>query len=338
MKPLLRVLGGERADPPPVWLMRQAGRYLPEYRALRAEAGGFLNMVYAPERAVEITMQPIRRFGMDGAILFSDILIVAHAMGQDLTFVEGEGPRLRPTLDKAALESLTPALEHFEPVWETVRRLPPLLPSHTALIGFAGSPWTVASYMVAGEGDRDPARLMAFTEPQRFGALIDAIVDTTVHYLSGQIMAGAEAVKLFDSWSGALAHEEFARWVIAPTRAIVERLKALHPDTPIIGFARGAGSNLAHYARESGVDCVAIDETIAPAYADEVLPRGMPVQGNVDNLALVAGGNALDDAVRQVIDAFRGRPHILNLGHGCVPQTPIAHVEQLLAVARMAAA
>ena len=334
MKPLLRVLGGERTDPPPVWLMRQAGRYLPEYRALRAEAGGFLNMVYAPERAVEITMQPVRRFGMDGAILFSDILIVAHAMGQDLSFVEGEGPRLRPTLDKAALESLTPAMEHFEPVWETVRRLPPLLPPHTALIGFAGSPWTVASYMVAGEGDRDPARLMAFTEPRRFGALIDAIVDATVHYLSGQIRAGAEAVKLFDSWSGALAHEEFTRWVIAPTRAIVERLKALHPDTPIIGFARGAGSNLARYASESGVDCVAIDETIAPTYADEVLPRGMPVQGNIDNLALVAGGEALDGAVRRVIDAFRGRPHILNLGHGCVPQTPIAHVDQLLAAAR----
>lgn len=330
MKPLLAVLKGERHDPPPVWLMRQAGRYLPEYRALRQEAGGFLNMVYVPERAVEITVQPIRRFQMDGAILFSDILVVAHAMGQDLRFVEGEGPRLSPTLDKAGLEALTPEHGRFAPVWETVRRLAATLPAETTLIGFAGSPWTVASYMVAGEGDRDPARLMAYAETERFGRLIEAIVDATVEYLSGQIAAGAEAVKLFDSWSGALAHDQFHRWCIEPTRAIVERLKAAHPETPIIGFPRGAGANIVAYAVHTGVDALAIDETIDPADAHEALPAGLPVQGNIDNLALVAGGAALDAAVDRCVEAFRGRPHIVNLGHGCVPHTPIPHVEQLL--------
>jgi uroporphyrinogen decarboxylase len=332
--PLLDVLRGERRDPPPVWLMRQAGRYLPEYRALRTEAGGFLNMVYVPERAEEITLQPIRRFHMDGAILFSDILVVAHAMGQDLTFVEGEGPRLKPTLDHAALESLTPAHARFEPVWETVRRLSRSLAPEVTLIGFAGSPWTVASYMVAGEGDRDPARILAYSDPVRFGRIIGAIVDATVDYLSGQIAAGAEAVKLFDSWAGALASDEFDRWVVAPTRTIVEQLKSKHPATPIIGFPRGAGAGIVRYAHETGVDALAIDETIDPADAHEALPAGLPVQGNVDNMALVAGGSALDAAVDRCVAALRGRPHIVNLGHGCVPQTPIAHVEQLLARVR----
>lgn len=330
-KPLLAVLAGELRDPPPVWLMRQAGRYLPEYRALRAEAGGFLNMVYAPEIAAEITLQPIRRFSMDGAILFSDILVVAHAMGQDLTFVEGEGPRLKPTLDRAEVDALTPDWTRFDAVAGTVARLAAELhDTPVALIGFAGAPWTVASYMVAGEGEREPARIQAFAEPHRFGLLIDRIVDATVDYLSRQIMAGAEAVKLFDSWSGALAHDQFMRWSVEPTRAIVERLKALHPDTPIIGFPRGAGANLIAYAVETGVDAVAIDETINPEDADEALPKGMPVQGNVDNMALVAGGDALDAAVDRCVAAFRHRPHIVNLGHGCVPQTPIAHVERLL--------
>ncbi len=332
--PLLAVLKGERRDPPPVWLMRQAGRYLPEYRALRAEAGGFLNMVYVPERAVEITLQPIRRFGMDGAILFSDILVVPHALGQELSFVEGEGPQLAPPLADGDLSWLKDTPCRLDPVYETVRRLRARLDPAVTLIGFAGAPWTVATYMVAGEGEREPARRLAYARPEAFAALIERLVHATIAYLKAQIEAGAQAVQLFDSWSGALAADQFDRWVIEPTARIVEALHAVRPGVPVIGFPRGAGDKLARYAAATGVDAVGIDETIDPDWAHGVLPPGLPVQGNVDNLALVAGGAALERAVRRCLEAFRHRPHIFNLGHGCVPQTPIEHVHALVAQVR----
>ncbi len=332
---LLAVLNGERQAIPPVWFMRQAGRYLPEYRALRAEKGGFLALVYDSDAAAEITLQPIRRFGFDGAILFSDILIVPHAMGQTLTFTAGEGPQLAPPLANARLEDLSTAPHHLDAIYETVRKVAAALPGETTFLGFAGAPWTVATYMVAGEGSRDQAaaRLMAYREPQRFSALIDAIVDVTVDYLAGQVAAGAHAVQIFDSWSGSLAPDEFDRWVIAPTRAIVERLKARAP-VPIIGFPKGAGGHLPRYARETGVDAVGLDETVDPVWADAVLPKGLPVQGNLDPLLLLAGGDALPGAVRRIREALGARPHVFNLGHGIDKETPIAHVEAALAAIR----
>ena len=329
-KPLLAVLQGERIDPPPVWLMRQAGRYLPEYRATRAAAGGFLNMVYAPETAAEITLQPLRRFPIDGAILFSDILVVPHALGQDLRFVEGEGPRLAPRLDEADAPLALKAAQ-FEPVYETVRQVRAALPERVTMLGFAGAPWTVATYMVAGEGERDPARRMAYAEPERFGRLIDLLVAATAQYLVGQIRAGAEAVQIFDSWSGALAADEYARWVIRPTAALVERVKAAAPGVPVIGFPRGAGAKILDYALGTGVDALGLDETIEPAWADAVLPRGLAVQGNIDNMALLAGGEALRGATARAMEAFRSRPHVVNLGHGVVPPTPVEHVAALVA-------
>ncbi|QYE36703.1 uroporphyrinogen decarboxylase [Polymorphobacter sp. PAMC 29334] len=334
--PILAVLGGEHLDPPPMWLMRQAGRYLPEYRALRAEKGGFLALVYDSVAACEITLQPIHRFGLDAAILFSDILIVPHAMGQDLTFGVGEGPRLMPALLDGAFDSLIPAPERFAPIYDTVRRVKAALSPETALIGFAGSPWTVATYMVAGQGSKDHeiARRLAYRDPSAFGALIDRIVAVTVDYLSGQIDAGAQTVQLFDSWSGSLAPSEFERWVIAPTAAIVGRLMVRHPDIPIIGFPKGAGAKLAAYAAETGVDAVGLDETVDPAWADAMLPPGMPVQGNIDPLALITGGETLKASVARIRAAFDERPHILNLGHGILQDTPIAHVEALLDMVR----
>ncbi len=334
--PLLAVLHGDRIDPPPVWLMRQAGRYLPEYRALRAAKGGFLELVYDSVTAAEITLQPVRRFDMDAAILFSDILIVPHAMGMGLSFGVGEGPRLTPPLLDGDFEALTPALSHFAPIYDTVRRVAAALPPATALIGFAGSPWTVATYMVAGAGSKDQAeaRRLAYRDPAAFQALIDRIVHVTVDYLSGQIEAGAQTVQLFDSWSGSLAPAEFERWVIAPTADLVGRLMVRHPDTPIIGFPKGAGAKLAAYAAETGIDAVGLDETIDPAWADAMLPPGMPVQGNIDPLALISGGAALRESIARIRAAFESRPHILNLGHGILPDTPVAHVEQLLALVR----
>jgi len=334
VSPLMAVLNGERRDPPPVWIMRQAGRYLPEYRRTRAEAGGFLNMVYRPETAAEITLQPIRRFAMDGAILFSDILIVAHALGQDLTFVEGEGPRLAPVLAMGEVDTLVPHLAHFDPIYATVARVRAALGPETTLIGFAGAPWTVATYMVAGEGSREEARVLAYTDPVAFGRLIDAIVDTTIEYLCGQIAAGAQAVKIFDSWAGALAADEFVRWCVEPTARIVGALKARHPAVPVIGFPRGAGEKIVAYAAATGVDGLAIDDAIDPDWAHAHLPPALPVQGNLDNLALLAGGDALEAGVVRIRRAFAGRPHIFNLGHGVLPQTPVAHMEQLIAAVR----
>lgn len=330
--PILNVLAGQRMDPPPVWFMRQAGRYLPEYRELRAERGSFLNLVYDPEAAAEVTMQPLRRFGFDGAILFSDILIVPHALGQDLRFAEGEGPRLSPTLDETPLESLEEAPERLDSIYRTVGLVRASLPSGAALIGFAGSPWTVATYMIAGQGTKEqgPARLLAYRDPERMRSIIDRIASTTVEYLCGQIEAGAQAVQLFDSWSGSLAPDEFARWVIAPTRNIVEDLKRRHPDIPVIGFPKGAGAKLPAYAAETGVDALGLDETVDPLWAHSALPHGLPVQGNLDPMALLAGAPVVVEAVKRIKTAFADRPHIFNLGHGISRFTPIPHVERAL--------
>ncbi|MCZ8320531.1 MAG: uroporphyrinogen decarboxylase [Novosphingobium sp.] len=333
---LLRTLSGENTAERPVWLMRQAGRYLPEYRALRASKGGFLPLVYDSAAAAEITLQPIRRFGFDGAILFSDILIVPYAMGQDLEFLVGEGPHLSPRLLDASLASLRAVPQRLDAIYETVRQVKAALPADKTLLGFAGSPWTVATYMVAGEGSRDQhdTRALAYRDRSGFQAIIDAIVAVTVEYLAGQIQAGAEAVQLFDSWSGSLAPAEFERWVIAPNAAIVRQLKARFPQVPIIGFPKGAGEKLAAYARETGVDAMGIDETIDPLWAARELPAKMPVQGNLDPLLLLAGGEELERQARCILEAFADRPHVFNLGHGIGQTTPVEHVGQLLALVR----
>ncbi|WP_308815018.1 uroporphyrinogen decarboxylase [Sphingomonas sp. GV3] len=335
-KPLLAALKGVRQSAPPIWLMRQAGRYLPEYRALRAEKGGFLALATDPVAAAEVTMQPIRRFGFDGAILFSDILMVPWALGQDLTFGPGEGPRLAPPLIDARLEALARVPDRLEPVYATVARVAAMLPAETSFLGFAGSPWTVATYMVAGQGSRDQSetRAFAYRDPAGFGAIIDAIVATTIDYLARQIESGVEAVQLFDSWAGSLSPDQFERWVIAPNAAIVAGLRARCPDACIIGFPKGIGGKLPAYARETGVDAIGLDETVDPGWADAVLPQGMAVQGNLDPLALLAGGDALEAGIDRVLAAFPDRPHVFNLGHGIGQHTPIAHVERLIARVR----
>lgn len=333
---LLRTLQGENLSQRPVWLMRQAGRYLPEYRALRAEKGGFLALVYDSAAAAEITLQPIRRFGFDGAILFSDILIVPYAMGQDLEFLAGEGPQLSPRLVDTALESLVSVPERLTPIYETVRLVKAQLPADKTLLGFAGSPWTVATYMVAGEGSRDQheTRALAYRDPQAFAQIIDAIVTVTVDYLAGQVLAGAEAVQLFDSWAGSLAPAEFERWVIAPNAAIVAALKARFPELPVIGFPKGAGEKLPAYARETKVDAVGLDETIDPYWAAQALPEDLPVQGNLDPLLLLAGGAEMERQALRILEAFADRPHVFNLGHGIGQTTPVEHVGALLALVR----
>ena len=333
-KSVLAVLKGERRDPPPIWMMRQAGRYLPEYRVLREHKGGFLDLVYDSEAAAEVTLQPLKRFALDAAILFSDILIVPFALGQNLSFVAGEGPRLTPPLASSPLEDLNPFPGRLDPIYATVARVKAELDSAITLIGFAGAPWTVATYMVAGEGSRDQsaARRMAYIDPGRFGAIIERIEAVTFDYLSGQIAAGAEAVQLFDSWAGSLAPAEFERWVIGPTARLVARLKVQHPGVPVIGFPKGAGGKLGAYARETKVTAVGLDETVDPAWAHKELPKRMPVQGNLDPLALIAGGEALRSSVQRILDALAERPHIFNLGHGILQETPIAHVEELMAL------
>ena len=312
--------------------MRQAGRYLPEYRALRAEKGGFLDLVYDSECAARVTLQPIERFGFDGAILFSDILVIPHALGQDLWFEEGEGPRLAPRLLDTPLSAVKQAVQRLDPVYATLRRLRAQLPSAVTLLGFAGSPWTIATYMIAGQGSREQAeaRRFAYRDPAAFAGIIDAIVALTIEYLAGQIEAGADAVQLFDSWSGSLSPAQFDAWVIAPTQRIVAGVRARYPDTPIIGFPKGAGGKLIAYAEQTGVNAIGVDETVDPVWAHRYLPVGMPVQGNLDPLVLIAGGQQLDDAIDAIRAAFAGRPHVFNLGHGILPDTPIAHVEQAL--------
>ena len=336
-KPLLAVLRGETRDPRPTWMMRQAGRYLPEYRRLRDEKGSFLNLVYDADAAAEITLQPLERFPqLDAAILFSDILIVPFALGQNLTFVSGEGPRLTPPLSGARLEDLTPYPARLEPIYETVRTVKGRLDPSKTLIGFAGSPWTVATYMVAGHGSREQAeaRRLAYRDAGAVSAIFARIEEVTLEYLSAQIAAGAEAVQLFDSWAGSLSPGQFEQWVIAPTARLVESLKKRHPGVPVIGFPKGAGGKLKAYASETGVHALGLDETVDPNWAAKELPKRLPVQGNLDPLALIAGGEPLRTGVARILDAFAGRPHIFNLGHGILQDTPIAHVEELLALVK----
>lgn len=335
-KPLLATLRGMQRATPPIWLMRQAGRYLPEYRELRAAKGGFLALVDDSAAAAEVTLQPIRRFGFDGAILFSDILMVPAALGQTLSFGAGEGPLLTPKLIDIALEALIGVPGRLDPVYATVARVAAALPAETTFLGFAGSPWTVATYMVAGHGSRDQGetRAFAYADRQRFSVIIDAIVNATIDYLSRQVGAGVEVVQLFDSWAGSLSPAQFEQWVIAPTARIIDALHSRHPALPVIGFPKGAGGKLGAYARETGADAIGIDETVDPVWAARVLPPGLPVQGNLDPLVLVGGGNAQTDAVSHILTAFADRPHVFNLGHGILQQTPIAHVEMLVAQVR----
>jgi uroporphyrinogen decarboxylase len=334
----LNTLRGERQAIPPIWLMRQAGRYLPEYRALRAEKGGFLALATDPVAATEVTLQPIRRFGFDGAILFSDILMVPWALGQDLSFGAGEGPRLSPKADSRAVIDRLHAPDHvkLQPIYDTCSAVAAALPPAVTFLGFAGSPWTVATYMIAGAGSKDQAeaRMLAYADPGAMQVLVDRVVDLTVEYLARQHAAGVEAVQLFDSWAGSLSPTQFERWVIAPNAMIVARLRTRCPGLVVIGFPKGAGGKLPAYARETGIDAIGLDETVDPVWADAVLPEGMPVQGNLDPLALMAGGAELDAGIDRIVAAFDRRPHVFNLGHGIGQHTPIAHVEQLVARVR----
>ena len=334
---LLRALAGETLDTPPIWLMRQAGRYLPEYRELRARAGSFVDLCLSPELAAEVTLQPIRRFGFDGAILFSDILMVPYGLGRPLRFEEGRGPILEPVVDRAGIPGYDPEAFHrlLEPIYETVSRVRAALAPETALIGFAGAPWTVASYMIEGGSSRDFAalKLWAWRDPEGFGALMDVLVDATVGYLDRQVRAGAQIVKLFDSWAGAAPETQFERWVVQPTAAIVRRLREIHPDVPVIGFARGAGVQTRGYGAATGVTALALDSGIPLAMAC-ALQAERPVQGNLDPIALVAGGDALTSEVDRILEAMAGGPFVFNLGHGIVPQTPPEHVAALVARVR----
>ncbi len=337
-KPLLAVLNGERQASPPIWMMRQAGRYLPEYRALRAEAGSFLALCFDPQKAAEVTLQPIRRFGFDGAILFSDILVVPHALGQTVTFEAGEGPRLDPIGDRSGLgrleRDLSPAI--VSPVYETVSRVKASLPANVTLLGFCGAPWTVATYMVAGRGGEDQvaARLFAYRDPEGFQILIDRLVETSIAYLAGQVAAGADAVQIFDTWAGVLPGPEFERWCVDPVRRIAEGLRAIAPGIPVIGFPKGAGLRLKRLVDQASVQAVGLDWTADAAFVSREIQPHVAVQGNVDPIALLAGGDALDRAVDSVLASYGAGRLIFNLGHGILPPTPIAHVEQMIARVR----
>ncbi len=398
VKPFLEVLCGRRQQVPPIWMMRQAGRYLPEYREVRAKAGGFLDLCFTPELAAEVTLQPIRRFGFDAAIIFSDILVIPYALGRSVRFEAGEGPRLDPldTPDKVATLSSRADFATLEPVFDALRRVRRELASEIALIGFCGAPWTVATYMVAGQGTPDqaparmmayrhpeafakiidvlvensieyllgqlkagadalqsfdtwagvlppreflrwsiePARLLAYRHPQAFAEIIDTLVENSVRYHIGQLDAGADALQIFDTWAGVLPPREFARWSVAPTRRIVEGVRKIRPDAKIIGFPRGAGALLPAYVTETGVDAVSIDWTAEPGLVRERVQSKVAVQGNLDPLALITGGAALDQAVDDVLASYAAGRLIFNLGHGIQPETPIAHVERMIARVR----
>lgn len=333
-KPLLATVLGQRQERPPIWIMRQAGRYLPEYRAIRAQTKNFLELCYSPDLATEVTLQPLRRFNLDAAILFSDILVVPDALGQFVRFEQGEGPVLEP-LSPETISHLKPerALDHLAPVLETVRRLRAALAPEQTLIGFCGSPWTVATYMIGGRGSSDQAaaRLFALRYPEAFARLIDVLVSTSIDYLVAQFAAGADVVQLFESWALNLDDAAFVERVIEPNRRIVDGVRARVPNAPIIGFPRGAAGNLAKYAALTDVNALGLDYATPLNFAANHLPKQLPLQGNLDPLRLVAGGEQLDQRVDQIIAAFADRPHIFNLGHGIVPETPIEHVERLVA-------
>jgi uroporphyrinogen decarboxylase len=314
--------------------MRQAGRYLPEYRALREKAGDFLTLCFTPELAAEVTLQPVRRFGFDAAILFSDILVIPHALGQLVRFTAGEGPQLDPITDRQALTRLKLELDHsvLAPVYEAIRQVKASLAPNVALLGFCGAPWTVASYMIAGQGtpDQQPARMFAYGDPEAFSGLIDKLVDASASYLVRQLQAGVDAVQIFDTWAGVLPAEELARWCIGPTQRIIAKVRSHVPGAKVIGFPRGIGAGLLRYVEDVPIDAVGLDWTADLAFVRDQIQWRVPVQGNLDPLALLAGGAALDRGVDNILKAFSERPFIFNLGHGILPQTPIAHVEQML--------
>ena len=333
-KPLLSALAGEHRSPPPLWLMRQAGRYLPEYRALRAKTQAFLDLCFDPSLAAEITLQPIRRFGFDAAILFSDILVIPHALGQRVTFAAGEGPRLDALKEPSALGLLRDELDQdaLAPVYTAIARVKQDLPPAVALLGFCGAPWTLATYMIAGCGttDQAPARFFAYRYPDAFAHLIDRLVEASASYLCRQLGAGADAVQIFDTWAGILPAEEFRKWCIEPVARIVESVRAHKPEARIIGFPRGAGTELGRYLDAVAVDAVGLDWTVELEFARASIQPRRPIQGNLDPLALLVGGAALDRSIDAILTAFSGGPFIFNLGHGVLPDTPLAHVERLI--------
>ena len=339
-KPILDVLDNQVRSPPPIWIMRQAGRYLPEYRAIREKAGSFLDLCFTPELAVEVTLQPVRRFGFDAAILFSDILVVPHALGQVVRYTEKEGPQLVAIKHRNDIARLKSKIDQkvLAPVYDTIRGVKAELDHSVALLGFCGAPWTVATYMIAGHGtsDQAPARLFAYEDPESFAELIDILSEASASYLIEQLKAGVDAVQIFDTWAGTLPIGEFDRWCIKPTRRIIARIRQEISGAKIIGFPRGVGTALLRYVEEVPVDALGLDWTTDLLFARDQIQWRLPVQGNLDPLALIVGGKALDAAVDAVLEAFAARPFIFNLGHGILPQTPIAHVEQMLARVRAA--
>jgi uroporphyrinogen decarboxylase len=329
---LIAALSGKAVSPPPIWLMRQAGRYLPEYREVRAKAGSFLDLCLNPELAAEVTLQPLRRFDLDAAIVFSDILMVPYALGQKVEFVEGEGPKLEPIRGGKDLARLDQAEGRFAAVYETLERVVPELPPGVPVIGFCGAPWTVATYMVGGGGSKDQAqaRLWAYRDPFSFQKLIDLLVETSIIYLLGQVKAGARVLQIFDSWAGGLPEDEFARWCSYPTRAIVAGVKTEVPDVPIIGFPRGAGAKAETYARETGIDAIGCDTSMPLGFMRETLQSRLPIQGNLDPLLLLAGGEHLEARVARILNMLEAGPFVFNLGHGILPDTPPEHVARLV--------
>jgi uroporphyrinogen decarboxylase len=341
IKPILRVLAGECLTVPPIWLMRQAGRYLPEYRAVREKAGSFLDLCFNAKLAAEVTLQPIRRFGFDAAILFSDILVVPHALGQRVTFETGEGPRLDAIDTPREQQRLRREIDHekLAPIYETIGRVKQDLPPEVVLLGFCGAPWTVASYMIAGFGTSDqyPARIFAYRHPEAFAELIELLVKASAEYLVRQFEAGVDAVQIFDTWAGILPAGEFQRWCIEPSARIVAAVRQSVPGAKIIGFPRGAGTELSNYLAAVPVDAVGLDWMIEPMFVREHIQSQRPVQGNLDPLALLVGGKTLEHGVDATLSAFMQGPFIFNLGHGVLPDTAIEHVEQLVKRVRGAA-
>ena len=341
-KTILRALAGETLPTPPIWMMRQAGRYLPEYKATRAQAGDFLSLCYNPELAAEVTLQPIRRYGFDAAILFADILLLPQALGADLWFVTGEGPRLSTITTADQLAALKPAADvndHLSPIYETIKILSKALPAQTTLIGFAGAPWTVATYMIAGQGtpDQGPAHALKAENRAVFDGLMDVITEGTIVYLSAQIEAGAEVIKLFDSWAGSLQGADFEQYSIAPMRRITSALKATYPHIPIIAFPRGAGDKYAGLHAAIGADCIALDDGVTPDWAAKNVQAGGCVQGNLASSHMVTGGDALVTETRKIVDAFSGGPHIFNLGHGITPDADPENVQLMIDTVRNSA-